>query len=169
MVLRVVPAMNQTDRAWLARLWEREWGGGIVVSRGRVHQLPKLDALVAWDGSERVGAVVYDRVPDGWEVVSLNALKEGSGVGTALLEALEEAARSSGQARIWLISTNDNLEALRFYQRRGYRLVAVYPGAVDSARGLKPGIPLIGKHGIPVHDEIELEKRLTAEEAVDVS
>lgn len=62
------------------------------------------------------------------------------------------------QYRIWLITTNDNLNALGFYQKRGFRIKAVYPGAVDEARRIKPEIPLAASNGIPIRDEIELEK-----------
>jgi ribosomal protein S18 acetylase RimI-like enzyme len=59
-------------------------------------------------------------------------------------------------------TTNDNLNALRFYQRRGFRIMGVHPGAVNEARRLKPSIPAIGAYGIPICDEIDLErKRLT--------
>jgi hypothetical protein len=65
-----------------------------------------------------------------------------------------------GRGRLWLITSNDNLNAIRFYQRRGMRLTAVHRGAIDEARQIKPSIPLIGEHGIPIHDELELELRL---------
>ena len=67
-------------------------------------------------------------------------------------------AEASGAHRLWLITTNDNVDALRFYQRRGYRLARVDAGAVDRSRAaLKPAIPEIGAHGIPLRDELELE------------
>jgi GNAT superfamily N-acetyltransferase len=78
-------------------------------------------------------------------------------VGTALLDAVKRIALEAGCRRVYLTTTNDNLRALRFYQRRGFRLVAVYAGAVDRARAHKPQIPAIGMHGIPIRDEIELE------------
>jgi hypothetical protein len=34
---------------------------------------------------------------------------------------------------------------------------------VDEARRLKPSIPLVGDHGIPVHDELELELPLASD------
>jgi hypothetical protein len=57
-------------------------------------------------------------------------------------------------------TTNDNLNALRFYQRRGFRMTEVRPGAVDRARSQKPSIPLVGEFGIPIHDEIDLERQI---------
>jgi len=81
-------------------------------------------------------------------------------VGAALLDAVIERAREEGCCRVWLVTTNDNTHAMHFYQRHGMRLVAVYPGAVDAARGtLKREIPEIGQNGIPIRDEIEFEFR----------
>ena len=76
------------------------------------------------------------------------------------------AARGGGPdraRRAWLparglTTTNDNVDALRFYQRHGFRLVELRPGAVDAARRLKPEIPATGAHGIPLRDELELER-----------
>jgi len=80
------------------------------------------------------------------------------GAGSVLLAAATEVARKAGARRLWLITTNDNLDALALYQRRGFRLVAVRAGAVDRARLLKPSIPEVGEHGIPMHDELVLER-----------
>jgi GNAT superfamily N-acetyltransferase len=85
---------------------------------------------------------------------------EGQGVGTLLVESVQEAARAAGCRRFFLITTNDNLNALRFYQRRGFRLAALRPGAVDASRQIKPSIPLTGEYGIAIHDELELENDL---------
>jgi GNAT superfamily N-acetyltransferase len=93
-------------------------------------------------------------------LTSLNAVAAGKGVGSALLAAVENAVRAAGACRLWLITTNDNVDALRFYQRRGFRLTRLHAGAVDEARRLKPTIPAIGEYGIPIHDEIVLEKAL---------
>lgn len=151
---------TEADRAWLADLWRREWGGEVMITRGQTHYLHQMEALIAWEGELPVGAATYRPDPAGWELMSLNALTEGKGVGSALLGAFEDAARAAGAGRVWLITTNDNLDALRFYQRRGYRMAAIYPGAVDEARQQKDSIPLVGYHGIPLHDELELEKTL---------
>jgi GNAT superfamily N-acetyltransferase len=92
------------------------------------------------------------------EVLTLHAGPRHTGAGTALLEAVERVAREAGCTRLWLITTNDNVDALRFYQRRGFRLKALHAGAVDDSRArLKPQISKIGDHGIPLRDELELE------------
>jgi ribosomal protein S18 acetylase RimI-like enzyme len=93
-------------------------------------------------------------------VVSIDSVVRHTGVGAALLDAAVRVAATAGAERLWLVTTNDNLDALRFYQRRGMRIVAVSPGAVDEARRLKPSIPRVGRYGIAMHDELTLELRL---------
>ncbi len=138
----------------------REWGGLTMVTRGVLHDMRDLPGRVALRESDMIGLATYRLDGGECEIMSLNSWVEGIGVGTALLDAVETAAREAGCHRVWLITTNDNLPALGFYQRRGYRLVALYPGAVDAARRLKPQIPLVGLGNIPLHDEIELGKGL---------
>ena len=95
------------------------------------------------------------------EVMTLHADRQRSGVGTALLVEANRIARAAGCTRMWLITTNDNVDALRFYQRRGFRLAAVHAGAVDDSRArLKPEIPETGLYGIAIRDELELELQL---------
>ncbi|MFI7487546.1 GNAT family N-acetyltransferase [Micromonospora echinaurantiaca] len=157
--VRVRPA-GPEDRAAVDALHEREWGGPYVIAHDTRFDLRTLPTLVAVDGAGAVvGALVHRTDAEGLEVVSVVAATPGGGVGTALLAAAAEAARAAGAARLWLITTNDNLRALRFYQRRGLRLVGVDRGAVDRARRLKPSIPTVGEDGIPLHDELILELR----------
>jgi GNAT superfamily N-acetyltransferase len=94
------------------------------------------------------------------EILTLHAHEQWHGAGTALIEAVGQLARRQGCTRLWVITTNDNVDALRFYQRRGFCLVRVHRGAVDRSRAtLKPEIPAAGAYEIPLHDEIELEKQ----------
>lgn len=158
--IRVDHPNSDADRSWLGDLWHSEWDGDVMISKGRTYHIWDLNALIAWDGDTRVGAATYHMGTDDCELLSINATVDGRGVGTALLNAFEETVRKAGRRRVWLITSNDNLDALRFYQRRGYRIVAVYPNAIDEARKVKPTIPTVGYYDIPIHDEIELEKWL---------
>jgi ribosomal protein S18 acetylase RimI-like enzyme len=87
--------------------------------------------------------------------------KQGHGVGRALLDAATSALRVLGVSRVWLVTTNENLAALALYQKAGYRLSALRPGAIDEIRRtIKPAIPEVSSNGIAVHDELELELHL---------
>lgn len=152
-----VRPVEDSDREWMAETLARRWGATYIVSRGRRHEAAGLAGMVAEIEGERLGLATYRVEAGEVEVITMDALVEGRGIGSALLEAVAEHAAAEGCRRLWLVTTNDNLEALRFYQRRGMRLVAVHRGAVDQARLLKPAIPDVGAFGIAVHDELELE------------
>jgi len=104
-----------------------------------------------------VGLVTYRVEGNECEITTMNSLIERKGIGTALVDAVKSVAVKAGCKRIWLVTTNDNTEALRFWQKRGFNFKAVYPNAVEDSRKLKPEIPKIGDHGIPIKDEIEME------------
>jgi len=149
------------DGPAVAALHTQAWGGPEVVAHGLRYELPLLPTLVAVDPAGTVaGALAYAVADDALEIVSIAATHPGRGAGTVLLAAAVEEARRRGLRRLWLVTTNDNLRALRFYQRRGLRITGVEPGAVDAARRLKPGIPEVGADGIPLHDELTLSMAL---------
>ncbi len=154
--IKVCPK-GPADVEWVRGVLCERWGAVVVVSRGRANQADELPALVAWDGDERVGLATYRIEAGECELVSLDSLEPGRGVGTVLIDGVANVARSAGCQRLWLITTNDNLNALRFYQKRGLVLVAVHRDALDVSRRLKPSIPQVGMDGIPLRDEIELE------------
>jgi GNAT superfamily N-acetyltransferase len=154
-------AAGPNDQQWLQRLWQGEWGGETMIVDGKSYHLHDLDAFIAWLNHEPVGAattIIHSNHT--CELMSLNAVVKGRGVGTILLEYVEQLASHNGCTAVKTITTNDNLQALKFYQKRGYRLAAFHRGAVDKARKEKSEIPLVGNHGIPLHDELELAKGL---------
>jgi ribosomal protein S18 acetylase RimI-like enzyme len=128
------------------------WGGPILM-RGRAYDLERCDCLIAGDFAG-LAAVCRDEAPI-LELVAINAFEPGKGVGTALLQALP-ICFGEGMRQIRVGTTNDNLEALSFYQRHGYRLHTLRPGALDASRRLKPSIARVGHAGIPLRDEIDL-------------
>jgi GNAT superfamily N-acetyltransferase len=157
----LVRDLRDDERGWLRQHLELAWGSATIVSRDREHDAAALPALVAVRGEELAGLATYRVCGAECELVTLEAFAAREGVGSALLAAVAQRARDGGASRLWLVTTNDNLDALRFYQRRGLALVAVHRGAVDRARARKPAIPLIGAHGIEIHDELELELELS--------
>jgi ribosomal protein S18 acetylase RimI-like enzyme len=133
------------------------WGDAKVVGRGRVWEPAELPGFAAYEDDRCVGLVTYEIDGDACEVVTIDALDEGRGVGTALLEAVAAVAREAGCARVQLLTTNNNLRALAFYQKRGFRLVGLVPGAIDEERKRKPSIAKVDAAGLPIRDELHLE------------
>ena len=151
----VVRAVEEGERAWLREALAARWGEE-VLGRGRSWRPFELPALVADDGGERIGIATYAIDGEAAELVTLDALVKGRGAGRVLIEAVADAAREAGARRLIVMTTNDNLPALRLYQRAGFRLTELRPGAVDVARERKPSIPLESADGIPIRDELDL-------------
>jgi GNAT superfamily N-acetyltransferase len=145
------------DDAWVAQTLSGAWGAPILVSRGRIHQGDSLPALIAEREGAPVGLLTYEIRGGEFEIVSLLALARRTGVGRALVDAAREAAARAGCRRVWLVTTNDNLPAIGFYQHVGLTLAAVHRGAAARARTLKPEIPEVGIGGIRIEDELEFE------------
>jgi ribosomal protein S18 acetylase RimI-like enzyme len=154
-----VRPIRAADRDWVIEELVRNWGTAQISSLGVWHDADGLPGFVAWRTGERVGLATHTppNRGQGCEVITLSSRVEGVGVGGMLLEACVAEARRAGCRRVFLTTTNDNLRAIGFYQKRGWSMVAVHRGAMDRARALKPAIPLVGFNGIPMHDEIEFE------------
>jgi GNAT superfamily N-acetyltransferase len=155
--------LTPADRARVRELITQRWGAEIVVAHHVVYRPHELAGFAAWHGDKFVGLVTLQVAGNACEIVTLDSLLSGAGIGTALVEAAKTFARQANCTRLWLITTNDNLNALRFYQKRGFALVAVHRNALVKSRQVKPQIPLVGNHGIPLRDEIELEMILEDE------
>ncbi len=144
----------------LCAFLQRQWGGNTVVSLGRVHKIDTLCGFAATQGDELLGLITYEVCDDACEIVTLDSVSEHRGIGTALLSTVSDYAKVQACKRLWLVTTNDNTHAIRFYQRRGFTMVALHLNAIEEYRRIKPQIPLIGFDNIPILHEIEFEKAL---------
>lgn len=153
----VARARGPQDDEFVRRTLNASWGSELIVSRGRRHDASHLPGFVAELGGERAGLLTFEDQGDEMEIVSLDSAHPRRGVGAALLDAATRRARERRARRLWLVTSNDNVEALRFYQRRGGRVTAVRPDAIDQARRLKPEIPQMSARGVPIRDEVEID------------
>ncbi len=155
-----VKKLTSRDKPWVQEVISH-WLADFIITRGRKVYPATLLGFYAVDAADhRVGLVTYEINDDQCEVITLDAFEKYRGIGTLLMKRVEKAARRAGCRRLWFITTNDNLDAIRFYLRRGYTLAAVHVNALEHSRKLKPSIPKVGNFGIPIRDEIEFEKFL---------
>ncbi len=148
------------DRAWVAQFTQEHWGAELVVTSTGMYRPAELPGFIAEIDDEKVGLVTFRIQGPVCEIVTLDSLREGMGIGTALVEAVKRHSRESGCKRLVLTTTNDNLRALRFYQKRGFVLAALHTNVLQEWRLLKPEIPLYGIDGIPLRDALELEMEI---------
>lgn len=164
----LISTLSERDRVWCRERTELLFGGETVVSKGVVHTPAELPGFIAIEGPERVGVATFHIDGERCELVTLDALCQWRGVGTALLQAVEQAARAAGCRETWLITTNDNVDGMRFFQRRGYRIEAVRVGGIEATRRIKPELPRTGFYDIEIRDEIDLAKTLDGGEGWSV-
>jgi ribosomal protein S18 acetylase RimI-like enzyme len=146
---------------WKVETLERGWGSTFVARLGELVDAAPLPGFVAQDGDRRVGLLTYAARDGGMEIVTIESLEESLGIGTALMEAVRALATAGGASRLWLVTTNDNIRAIGFYQRWGMDLVGVVRDGVTRSRLLKPSIPMVGQHGIPMRHELQFELGLS--------
>ncbi len=156
----IIRPLAPADCEWMGRRIAESWGAESVIAHGQLFRPAKLPGFAAEAEGEIIGLLTYHIEGQACEIVTLDSWREGLGVGSALIKAMTQAAHQAGCRRLWLITTNDNTPALRFYQKRGFVIAAVQINAIERSRTLKPEIPLTGMDGIPIRDEIELEMML---------
>ncbi len=156
----VVP-MDDALRAAVQPLFDQAWAGPFLALNGSLHDSRTLPGIAVLNNSGAVlGYLLYELCETECEIMALESLCPDGGIGTALIERVKAVAGKLGKQKIVVTTTNDNLHAIRFYQKRGFALRALRVNMMEISRRLKPGIPEIGIDGIPLRDEVELEFNL---------
>jgi ribosomal protein S18 acetylase RimI-like enzyme len=156
-----VRPLEAADEGWAIDLLIDVMSGPPIASRGVLYDGTELPGLVAEYEGSPAGLLLYDIADGEMHIVYLASTVEHVGVGTSLLDAAIALGHDEGCRRAWLVATNDNVKAFRFYQRRGWELVAVHLDSLAESRRLKPTIPFVGHEGIPIRHEIEFEVSIT--------
>jgi ribosomal protein S18 acetylase RimI-like enzyme len=157
----LVREATDSDRATARELFTRDFGRTKIVAYGEVMDIDQMPALVAVRYEDPSGALAYRLHGDALHIVALatDPMWQRSGVGGHLVAEAELIARRLNLRRLVVSTTNDNLPALYFYQRRGYRMTNFVPNSIIMHTGQE----VAGFAGIPVRDEVRLEKSLAEE------
>jgi ribosomal protein S18 acetylase RimI-like enzyme len=136
----------------------KEWGSDFLVTRGKKYKSENLDGILVYDKKKIIGLGLY-YIKNDCEIVLLETFVQNNGIGTKIIEKIKEIAKTNKCKRIWLITTNSNINALRFYQKRGFHFSNIYINAMEESRKIKPEIPK-EENGIEIRDEIEFEMNI---------
>lgn len=152
--------IDDLNREQVNRFIQQHWYTTIMIIRGKEIDMTQTEGFFFRDGETIVGLITYMLYDDTLEIVSLDSLREGQGIGSRLVELVVQEAQARGLKKVLLITTNDNINAIRFYQKRGFDMARLFRNAMDASRKLKPEIPRIGENDIPLRHEIEFERIL---------
>jgi len=159
LILELKP--NPINKNEVVKFLCKHWGSEKIVSKGKITDASEISRVLVKDINNKiVGLATFSVNNNTCELISIDSEKQRKGIGTKMIKLIEKTVKEKGAKRIWLITTNDNYEAVIFYVKNGYRLVEIHKDALDISRKLKPQIPFIGKYGIPLQDEWEFEKDL---------
>jgi len=161
-----IQPIDERFRTQVDEVIKDEWHGPLSVSKGNIIDTSKSHGFVAVDGDEMKGCITYHIEGNDCEILTLNSLCEGKGIASALIRAVIDTAKQANCHRCWLITSNDNIHAIRFYQRFGFSLIALHLNALDITRRVKPSVPLVGMNDIPLLHELEFEIKLFPEELI---
>ena len=148
--------IREADKAWITEVATKLWGSTEIISKDYTYDILSLPNIIAERDEKPVGFVMYAIEGEKFEIVALFVEVENQGIGTELLDRVKEQAKTSGCTNVWLMTTNDNTKALRFYQKQGFVITVIRTNVISEQRKLKP-IPFLGYDGIEIRDEIELE------------
>lgn len=138
----------------------KHWGNDFIVSKGEIFYGKDLAGFMVLENDEIVGLLTYHLEDRSCEIVSLDSLTPNNGIGSSLIERIIDQAKSEKYSRLWLMTSNDNIDAMKFYQKRGFVFAAIHKNGIEQSRQLGQRIPILGSYGIPVLDEIEFEYTL---------
>ena len=136
---------------------KQHWYTTTMIIRGKEIDMTQTEGFYVKEQEDIIGLITYFVSDDVLEVISLNSLRENQGIGTKLVDAVIREAKDRKLKKILVVTTNDNINAIKFYQKRGFDMACLYHNALDISRKIKPEIPLIGDHSIPLRHEIEFE------------
>ena len=131
------------------------WGSDFLVSRGKKYRAEDLDGVLVYENNKIIGLGLY-YIKEDCEIVLLETFVQNRGIGTQIIERIKNIAKENMCERVWLITTNSNIDAIKFYQKRGFHISEIYKKAMEKSREIKPEIPLMAD-GIEIRDEIEFE------------
>lgn len=154
--------ITDPDRDLINAFIKEHWFTTTMIIRGREIDMTRVEGFYFSEGHSVTGLLTYMVYDHILEITSLDSIRENQGTGSRLLEAVRQEARDRGCQKIVLITTNDNIHAIRFYQKRGFDMVRLFHNSIEASRKLKPEIPLIGDNDIPLRHEIEFEMDVPA-------
>lgn len=148
-----VKEFDRDDR--IGKFLTEQWGNDYIVSDSKKLNGKDLSGFMVEENGEIIGLLTCHLEDNGsCEIVTLDSLRPNQGIGTELINRMVDKAKNDNYSKLWLVTTNDNIDAMKFYQRRGFIFEGISINAIERSRELKQNIPMIGCYDIPIRDEM---------------
>ncbi len=156
-----IKPIGDVDRIWLPVWISQRWRTETLVFRGEKNIPAELPGFIALMHKMPVGVITY-RVKDNvCQIISLDTVVHGKGIGIALLEKVLEVMRNQNIHQIKMLTTNDNVKRMEFLEQNGFKKVKVFEDeVVKYSRKVKPEIQPFGYENLPIRDEIEFQREI---------
>ncbi|MEL6349060.1 MAG: RidA family protein [Myxococcota bacterium] len=147
----IVRPAHSSDRLWMVDQVRRRFDAVMFSRRGQTHDPASLPAVIAWRGGARVGMLAWRlHGEDAAEILLMSC--DAPMVGEAMIQDVERRLRALGCRTCLSVITNDELDALHQFQRRGFQLTELRTNAHPGGQ--------LGLNGLMVRDEVCLSKAL---------
>jgi len=148
------------DSSTIKKFMIENWGGRMLFIRGKEYYPENMEGFLAEENNKIIGFLIYENQGNKYEIIVFEVFEKFKGIGTLLLNALKKLVKDKNLTKLVVMTTNDDLDALRFYQRRGFKICGININAIEKSRKFKPSIPMTGDYNIPIRDEIYLEMEI---------
>lgn len=119
----------------IIEFFKLHWGSPEMVISSGVYNCSELDGFAIVNEDDNIiGLITYVIKDYECEIISLDSIEEGKGIGSSLVEEVEYLATKKKCKLVKLITTNDNLLALKFYQKRGFVISKVFKNSRESEK-----------------------------------
>ncbi len=153
----IIKKIKDKDKNQIVDIITKEWGSIFVISKGVKYNVSNLPGYLALLDNKIVGIITFFITKNNYEIITLNSFKKNKGIGTILIDKIKKNAKKNNINKINLITTNDNINAITFYQKQGFDIKSINLNSIIESRKLKPEIPETGNFGIPIKHEIVFE------------
>jgi ribosomal protein S18 acetylase RimI-like enzyme len=129
-----ITEIKNGEHSLIAPFITEHWGSSMIVSKGKIFNSAELKGFICKENNNIVGLITYRIENNECEIVSLNSTVENRGLGTSLINKMINHSRKNNYQRIWVMTTNDNTKAIRFYQKRGFEWVGYYKDSIQKSK-----------------------------------
>lgn len=130
------------------------WGSTSIVYSGMVYDLNTLKGIALKNNDIIVSILFYQVINKELNIILLESFVKRKGFGRIILQKIKEISKGNKYKRIIVTTTNDNIDAIKFYQLNEFDIIEVKFNAVDLSRKIKPEIPSVGNYGIKIKHEL---------------